>query len=110
MILPNTAKCTSMLGGSAEGRSVCRDELYKEDGSACRVVVGQYMEEVKRAFGRAHDFTTGRPISIMPSTLVHTYTGEASRLHDGKYIHIWITSPLYQPKKEICPSINVGFA
>ena len=31
---------------------------------------GQYMGEVRRAVGEAHDFTTGRPITIMTPPLL----------------------------------------
>ena len=67
---------------------MCRDELYKEDGR----VVGQYMEEVKRAFGRAHDFTTGQPISIMPSTSSIPTQG---RLHVSTMGSIFIFGSLH---------------
>ena len=45
------------------------DQYIVETGSTRQRAVlgiGQYMEEVRRAVGRAHDFTTGRPITIMP--------------------------------------------
>ena len=99
--LPNAAKCSQLRVGriSAGSISICRGGQYKEEGSwrqGGRAVYGRWGGQV----GRAHDFTTGRPITIVPSTPImppHQWSPHSSTLHSEMYKPIWTYADLYGP-------------